>query len=204
MAEFSNTRFESVIAAIDAANSRDPNIIEFEGRAVGAELVYGVRMTETLAQMAPAASECLRIAARGQHIERWTIARRTYPQGRAGYLAWRKDQRSYQARRLGELMAECDYGEEDMARVGVLIRKERMKTDPEVQMLEDVICVMFLKYYLKGFIPKVEEEKLADILAKTWSRMSEHGHRHAKMLDLGPKVHTLLERGLARLKASTG
>ncbi len=204
MTEFSNTRFDSVIAAIDAANARDPNIIAFDGRQVGAELVYGMRMTETLAQMAPAASACLRIAARGQHIERWTIPRRTYPQGRAGYFEWRKYQRGYQARRLGELMAASGYGAEDIARVGALIRKERMKIDPEVQMLEDVICVMFLKYYLKGFMPKVEEEKLADILAKTWRRMSEHGHRHAMMLDLDPQVHALLERGLARLQASPG
>jgi hypothetical protein len=41
-------------------------------------------MSETLARMAPNASEHLRIAARGQHIERWTSPRTKYPSGRAG------------------------------------------------------------------------------------------------------------------------
>lgn len=185
-------QLDRIFAAIDAANGRDPNIIQHDGKEVGAELVYGRRMTETLADMAPDASVHLRIAARGQHLERWVIPRKTYPEGRAGYLAWRTDQRAYQARRLGELMAACGYNPDAVARVGVLIRKERMKSDPEVQMLEDVICVMFMKYYLKGFAPKVDRDKLAGILTKTWQRMSGHGHRHALQLDLPPDIRNLI------------
>ena len=64
------SRFDAVIAAIDAANARDPTTIEIDGRREPAELVYGRRMSETLARLAPDASEHLRIAARGQHIER--------------------------------------------------------------------------------------------------------------------------------------
>ncbi len=197
-------RFERVLAAIDSANARDPNIIEFDGGRVGAEFVYGRRMTETLAEMAPEASECLRIAARGQHIERWAVPRHRYPAGRAGYLQWRRVQRRFQAERLGELMSLCGYGEDEIARVGVLIRKENMNSDAEVQMLEDVICVMFLKYYLKGLPPKADTDKLADILAKTWKRMSEHGHRHALKLDLSPRIRELLQCGLARLDRAPG
>ena len=36
-----------------AANARDPNTIEVDGRRVAAELVYGQRMSETLARLAP-------------------------------------------------------------------------------------------------------------------------------------------------------
>ena len=49
---------------------RDKALIEIEGQPQPAELVYGRRMSATLARMAPAPSEPLRIAARGQHIER--------------------------------------------------------------------------------------------------------------------------------------
>lgn len=101
-------------------------------------------------------------------------------------------------------MSQCGYGSDEIARVGVIIRKENIKSDAEVQILEDVISVMFLKHYLKGFQPKVEEGKLADILAKTWKRMSEHGHRHALRLDLAPQIHALLRRGLARLDRASG
>src|SRR5690242_21834063 len=96
----SSSRHDAVIAAIDVANAADPNSIASEGQAEPAELVYGRRMSATLARMAPAASEPLRIAARGQHIERWLLARKSYPEGRAGYLRWRKDARELHARRL--------------------------------------------------------------------------------------------------------
>lgn len=194
-----NERFAKVISAIDAANALDPRTIEIGGRREPGELIYGKRMTETLTRMVPAPSECLRIAVRGQHIERWKIPRATYPTGRAGYHKWRRDQRDYQAHRLGAIMAAAGYDADAVGRVGVLIRKERMKTDAEVQLLEDIICVMFFEHYLPDFMIRVEEDKLADILAKTWGRMSEFGHRHALQLDLPPDVPRLLGRGLARL-----
>lgn len=193
-------RFQRVIDLIDAVNATDPNLVETEGQSLPGELVYGRRMSITLARMHPDAPECLRIAARGQHIERWKVARKSYPAGRNGYLEWRKYQRSCQARRLGELMADAGYAADDIARVGSLIRKEGLKRDPVAQMLEDVICVMFFEHYLAGFAVRIEREKLAEILVKTWNRMSEHGHRAALRLDLPAGVPELLGHGLKRLK----
>ena len=164
-------RFAAVIADIDAANACDPNHVEIDGRPEPAELVYGRRMSETLARMAPDASEHLRIAARGQHIERWTSPRTGYPQGRQGYLSWRKHLREFHARRVGEIMAAAGYHADDIARVGSLIRKERLKSEAAAQLLEDVVCVVFLEHYLVGFIGKTNEEKLTNILAKTWNKM---------------------------------
>src|SRR5947209_7681137 len=84
---YGDHRLARVIAEIDAANARDPKRTAFNGRLEPAELVYGWRMTEGLDRIASNASTQLRIAARGQHIERWTCPRSSYPQGRAGYLA---------------------------------------------------------------------------------------------------------------------
>ena len=193
------SRFDEVIAAIDAANARDPHAIENDGRREPAELVYGRRMSETLDRVAPIASEHLRIAARGQHIERWTSPRTGYPEGRGGYLKWRKDLREFHARRLADLMAAANYGADDIARVGALVRKERLKADAEAQLLEDVVCLVFLAHYLDAFMAKTDEDKLADILAKTWKKMSEAGHIHALALKLPPAIPGLLERGLQRL-----
>lgn len=181
-------RFDQVIAAIDAANARDPNSLELAGRRVPAGLVYGQRMSEMLAQMAPDAGEHLRIAVRGQHIERWTSARASYPAGRAGYLNWRKDLKEFHGRRVAEIMAAAGYGADDQARVGSLIRKERMRVDPDAQMLEDVACVVFLQNYLEDFIAKTDAAKLPTILTKTWKKMSPLGHAHALRLDLPPSV----------------
>ena len=195
-------RFAAVIADIDAANACDPNHVEIDGRPEPAELVYGRRMSETLARMAPDASEHLRIAARGQHIERWTSPRTGYPQGRQGYLSWRKHLREFHARRVGEIMAAAGYHADDIARVGSLIRKERLKSDSAAQLLEDVVCVVFLEHYLVGFIGKTNEEKLIDILAKTWNKMSQLGHEHALKLSLSPAGAALLARAIPRLTPS--
>jgi hypothetical protein len=191
-------RFDEVIAAIDEAHARDPKIVEIDGRGVPAELLYGQRMSDALARMAPNASQLLRIAARGQHIERWTSPRAGYPPGRTGYLQWRNALKEFHARRLGEIMAAKGYEPGDAARVGALVRKERLRGDPEAQMLEDVACVVFLTHYLADFMSKTDDAKLAGILARTWNKMSAQGRAYAGKIDLPPGALTLLKRGLAR------
>jgi hypothetical protein len=191
-------RFAEVVAAIDAANARDPNAIEVDGRRLAAELVYGQRMSETLARLAPEASEPLRIAARGQHIERWTSPRGGYPEGRAGYLRWRKDLQAFHAGRVGEIMSAAGYDAAAIGRAGALIRKERLKADAEAQKLEDVACIVFLAHYIDGFLHKTDPDKLAGILAKTWHKVSPRGRAAAGDLALPAPVPALLEQGLAR------
>lgn len=195
----SDDRLARTISAVDAVNALDPHMIEIDGRQQPAELVYGWRITEALQRMVPKAGEHLRIAARGQHVERWKIPRTSYPEGRAGYLAWRRHQRDKQAERLGAIMAEMGYEPAAVVRVGVLIRKENMRRDAEVQTFEDVICVTFLAHYLPDFSARIDAGKLAGILAKTWRRMSPFGHEHALRLDLRPEIHRLLEHGLRDL-----
>jgi hypothetical protein len=193
-------RFDDVIAAIDDANARDPKIVQIGDRTVPAELLYGQRMSDALAGMAANASELLRIAVRGQHIERWTSPRSGYPVGRAGYLKWRNDLKEYHARRLGEIMTAAGYGPQDAGRVGALVRKERLRSDPEAQMLEDTACIVFLTHYLADFMGKTDEAKLARILVQTWNKMSVQGRAHANKLDLPPSVLALLERGLGQIR----
>jgi hypothetical protein len=193
-------RFSEVLAAIDAANARDPNTIEVDGQSLAAELVYGRRMSETLARLVPDASEALRIAVRGQHIERWTSPRSGYPEGRVGYLRWRKELQAFHARRVGEIMATADYSPDTIDRVGALIRKERLKADAEAQTLEDVACIVFLSHYIEDFLRKTEPDKLAGILAKTWHKMSPRGRAAAGELALPAPVPALLQQGLARLR----
>ena len=65
----------ATMAGIDAANARDPNTVAVDGQREPAELVYGRRMSDVLLRLAPAASTHLRLAVRGQHIERWTSPR---------------------------------------------------------------------------------------------------------------------------------
>jgi hypothetical protein len=199
MPSMGDARLAEVLMAIDAANAQDPNKIEIAGRREPAELVYGRRMSEALARMAPQASEHLRIAARGQHVERWTSPRKSYPDGRVGYLKWRKNLQDFHARRIGTIMAAAGYGAADIDRVGALVRKERLKSDADVQMIEDVACVVFLAHYIDDFMAKTDQDKLAGILAKTWGKMSAAGHEQALALALPATVSALLDEGLERI-----
>jgi hypothetical protein len=168
-------RLESVLAAIDAANAADPSREEGEPAA----LLYGRRMSAELDRLSPGASEHLRIAARGQHIERWLRPRADWPAGRAGYLAWRTAQAAFHAERVGGIMAAAGYPEADRARVGVMLRKEGLKRDPEVQMLEDTICMVFLRHHFAGFAAARDREQVFRIVQKTARKMSAAGRGRA-------------------------
>ena len=171
------TRLDTVLAAIDAANAADPGVEA--GRP--AALLYGERMSAELARLDPGASEALRIAARGQHVERWKLLRTDYPEGREGYLAWRREQGRLHAARVADMMAGSGYPEADRDRVAAMLRKEGIKRDPEVQMLEDVICFVFLKWYFAPFATKHDPEAIEKIVIKTARKMSPEGR--ARVLD---------------------
>lgn len=171
------SKLDRVLAAIDAANEKDPNMDRDDtGADVPEALLYGRRMSAELERLfGEDVADVLKIACRGQHIERWKIARSSYPEGRAGYLTWRRDQGRAHGERLAGLMQEAGYDEVDCARVGVFLRKEGLKRDPQVQMLEDVICMVFLKHYFASFAEKHAFEKVVDIVAKTARKLSEGG-----------------------------
>lgn len=165
------TDLAAALAAIDAANASDPDTSE----DIPAAQLYGQRMSEELMRLFSDASEPLQIAARGQHIERWTLKRADYPQGRQGYLDWRRDLAHHHAERVGEIMREAGYTQDDADAAGRMIRKEGIKRDADVQMLEDVICFVFLKWYFAPFSETQDPEKLQRIVAKTARKMSAEG-----------------------------
>ncbi len=166
-----SARKHAVLDAIDAANAKDPNIEDGQPEA----LLYGKRMSAELDRLFPDASDPLQLAARGQHIERWKLARTEYPEGRAGYLAWRKAQAVHHADRVMALMAQGGYGPEDAESAGRMLRKQGIKRDAEVQALEDVICFVFLKWYFQPFAGKHSAEKIQSIVEKTARKMSSDG-----------------------------
>lgn len=169
------TPIHAAFAAIDHANAGDPGVTD--GRP--AALVYGERMSAELDRLFPDASDVLRIAARGQHIERWLLPRSTYPEGRDGYLRWRREQARRHGERLGSIMRAAGYCDADADRVGVLVRKEGIKRDAEVQALEDVICLVFLRWYFSPFAEGRDGDSLLRIVEKTARKMSARGRARA-------------------------
>lgn len=189
--------FAKTLALIDRANSADPNLETDGERLRPKELLYAERMSECLAEFAPDASEHLRIAARAQHIERWTSPRSDYPEGRSGYKKWRAELGLFHAKRVGELMQQAGYGEEDAQRTQYLVQKRGLGRDPETQCLEDVVCLVFIRHYLEGFADKHDEEKLIDIIRKTWAKMSAKGQAAALQIPLSEAMKNLVGRALS-------
>ena len=187
MAFTPSPKFEAVIAAIDAENAQDPRRAEVDGESRPYESVYAERMTRHLDKIYPDASELLRIAARAQHIRRWDIPRDSHPTGRTGYQKWRLSLRKMHSELVGEIMQKNGYDADDIAQVGVFLRKEQLKKHPDSQALENVVDVVFLAYYWDDFVAKYnhyDDDKLIDIVGKTLRKMSTTGHQAALALDL--------------------
>lgn len=190
------SRLEDALSGFDAANADDPNMESVGGQLVPKELIYGQRMSACLAAFAPDAPETVQLAARAQHIRRWEVPRNSYPEGRAGYLTWRTDLYKRHGEIAGEIMQGVGYEVEVVERVKTLLRKRGLKTDPDVQLLEDVICLVFLEHYFHDFARKHEEAKLIPIVQKTWKKMSEEAHRAALQLDYAPEDLALIRKAL--------
>jgi Domain of unknown function (DUF4202) len=196
-------RFLAAIQRFDAANAADPNR---EPDAAGVEqpreLLYARRMSEMLERFAPGASEAVRLAVRCQHIRRWEIPRDCYPRTPEGYKAWRTRLMDFHADAAAAILRGAGYEDETIARVRSLLRKERLKRDPETQLLEDVIGLVFLEHYLAGFVaghPEYEDAKFADILRKTWRKMSFSGRAAALTVARIPAaLRPAVERAVAQ------
>ena len=186
-------KFTEVLKRIDAANAADPEAVMEGEVSHPAALLYGRRMSAELVGFHAQASEHLRIAVRGQHIERWKLARASYPKGREGYLAWRRDQGRKHAERVAGLMRDVGYGPDDCDRVAVIIRKQGIKRDAEVQVLEDVAALVFLRWYCAGFAAGRDAEQVYRIVAKTARKMSAEGRAAAAGLDLPAELAPALE-----------
>lgn len=169
------TRLEQAFAAIDAANAKDPHLEQGEP----ANLLYGQRMTAEQIHLFPDASDPLRIACRGQHVERWLLPRNAYPMDRAGYLQWRQEQGRRHAARIAGIMEEAGYDGEAIDHARRMLTKQGIKRDPEVQALEDVICFTFIRWYLGDFAAETPDEKMPRIIERTARKMSEAGRRRA-------------------------
>jgi len=192
-------RFKKAIARIDEENSKDPNRIMYKDEEYPRELLYSRHMTGWLHKMNPDASIELQLAARSQHICRWMSPRDSYPMDRVGYLKWRTDLKNFHAQKTAEILSECGFDKTAVDRVSSLIRKEKVKTDPESQLLEDVVCLVFLENYFIDFYTKHKEDKVIDIVRKTWKKMSPKGQEVALELELSDATKGIVEKAMEKL-----
>ena len=181
------SRLENVLKAIDAYNATDP---------LGRELLYSEKLTGWVLRLNPAPSEALRIAARGQHIGRWTIPRASYPMDRAGYLRWREELKRFHAKTVAEIMAKEGYADAEIEALRQIILKKNFQTNPDAQTIEDALCLIFLEDQFEDLHQKTPDPKMIDIIQKTWKKMSDNGKKLALAIKLPPAHEKLIQEAL--------
>lgn len=188
--------FEKAIAAFDDYNRLDPNTEKVGEKFHPKELLYAQRMSKCLLNFMPDASEALQLAIRCQHIGRWEIPRDSFPRDRIGYLQWRNKLKVHHAEIAENILAQIGFDVETIERVKFLVQKKQLRHDDESQALEDVVCLVFLEYYLDDFAKDHDEEKVTGILQKTWNKMSERGKEAALSLPLSDISKSYISKAL--------
>jgi hypothetical protein len=195
-------RFQAAVECFDTANREDPHVRVFQGQSFPQQLLYGQRMTHWLQEIEPDAAETLQLAARSQHLCRWMIPRSEYPMDRAGYFRWRTRLYLFHADKAGSILAKAGYDEATIARVQDLLRKKNLKSDAQMQTLEDVACLVFLENDFADLARQHDAAKMADIIRKMWRKMSPRGQRAALEVPMAGADRALLRRALVTLPSA--
>lgn len=193
-----STKYEEARRLIYAAHDGDPNkYTSPEGKEIPYETHYTNKMEKYLSQRSPDCSEVLALAVCGQHFRRWEVPRDSFPRTKVGYHSWRTHLKKRQGELVAEILANCGYVEEDQLRCRALIEKEGLKQgEDEVQVLEDVACLVFLDDQFDEFKEKHDEEKIVNILKKTWVKMSKEGQDMALEIPMTEECKALVGRAL--------
>jgi len=189
---YDKTRFEKALAVFDQYNAKDPNQEDVKGLLVPKELAYAQRMTDRLLKFFPGASGYLQLAARGQHIGRWEIARSQYPMDKKGYFQWRNKLKEHHAAIVEPILKDSGFDDREIEKVKSLILKKELAVNPETQTLEDVICLVFLEYYCEEFAARHKDEKVIDILRKTIKKMSTTAIHAVAEIHLTDKIKSMI------------
>jgi len=191
-----NDLIQEAIDRFNELNAQDPNTLLIDGQARPKELVFAERLEAWVLRMHPTASDALRLAARSQHLQRWSVPRSDYPDGRVGYLKWRKDLSKKHADLATGVLEDLGAPEELIAALRSINLKEGLKTNPDTQAIEDALCLSFLEHEFSTFVEKYDDEKVIDIVQKTWRKMSEPAHEMALTLALDGRAKELVGRAL--------
>jgi hypothetical protein len=192
-----NEKFQRAVELFDAENGRDPNPDDSSGPPRPRELLYAERLSAWVLKLAPGASEVLRLAARCQHICRWMIPRGSYPMTKPGYLRWRTDLKNFHAKKAGELLAQAGYRPDVIAQVQDLNLKKNFPRDPDSQVLEDALCLVFLEFQMAELAAKTSDDKMINALKKSWLKMSPPAREQALSLSFAEREKRLIGQALA-------
>jgi len=74
--------------------------------------------------------------------------------------------------------------------------KKNFPADPEVRVLEDALCLVFLEFQLAALAAKSDDDKMLNALRKSWEKMTEAARAEALKLNYGDREKSLIGRAL--------
>ncbi|RVU00356.1 DUF4202 domain-containing protein [Mucilaginibacter limnophilus] len=192
-------KLEIAFALFDEYNKKDPSVFVYDGQEYPQEYFFALKLHEWVLKLDPQANEELLLASRCQHIGRWESPRESYPPGREAYLSWRKNLALHHADVASTLLREAGYGDQEVERVREILLKKRIKLDPDVQTIENALCLVFLQYQYEVFRKRYEDdpEKMVNILHRSLLKMDTQGHAFALQLNYSEEGLKLVNEAVA-------
>lgn len=185
------TDLAKILDTIDGANRDDPN--DFEGEPLA--LVQGRLAHGWVSQLEPDASAALQIAARAHHLRRWALSRSGFPEGRDGYLRWRREQKQAQADALTALLADAAVDQTAVERACIIMQKRGLGSDSEVRTYEDAVCLTFIETQFLSTADKLgDDNKMVEVVTKTLRKMTPAGHVAAASIAVDKRSADIIRR----------
>jgi hypothetical protein len=185
-------QYKTATELIDSVHYQDPSTETIDGVEIKAELLYSNRMLAVLEKVAPDASFELKLAAKCQHISRWSIPRATFPVGKKGYYDWRAAIMAHQLNVSTSVLKQAEINDQSIEIIVDVLKNKADKTNQNASIIEDTACLTFIKWYLVPFTGQFDAAKAKIILQKTAGKMSERGLGLLPEMELSEEVHQVL------------
>ena len=168
-------RFDRAIAAIDAGNADDPNVVTIRGRTGPKEILHAELVTEWVQRLAPGRERAA--AARRARSPLPALDRAARDRRRPGApatCAGASRSRSSTPASSASCSRPRATTPDTIARVQAIVRKEGLADDAEVQVLEDALCLVFLETQLADVVARLDPDTL-DARARAHRAEDERG-----------------------------
>jgi hypothetical protein len=185
-------QYKTAIELIDKVHNQDPTSDTIDGVKIKAELLYSNRMLSVLEKVAPDASLELKLAAKCQHISRWSIPRATFSMDKKGYYQWRAAIMEHQLSVTTSVLKQAEINDQRIEIIVDALKNKADKTNLNASIIEDTACLTFIKWYLVPFAGQFDAVKAKIILQKTAGKMSERGLGLLPEMELSEEVHQVL------------
>ena len=186
------TQYTTAVELINSVHNQDPNSETIDGVELKAELLYSERMLAILEKVAPDASFELKLAAKCQHMSRWSIPRATFSMDKKGYYQWRAAIMEHQLNVSSSVLKQAEINEPSIEIIVDALKNKADKSNINASIIEDTACLTFIKWYLVPFAGQFDPEKAKIILQKTAGKMSERGLGLIPEMELSDDVQHVL------------